>query len=151
MCKLLWSYKDTNVKVSLHSVVLIQTKSLVVQIRPQMFLVTSTIYHQMYQVFPHLACPLCFQSTIQPVAQNLSLICELFSYVEVIQNFSTEYVTHLVANGFSISLMKQQFVVTHQYTVLKKTEKTRQILNRPAFRHIIFYEDIKIFFVDTTF
>jgi len=132
-----------------------QTKSLVVQIRPQMFLVTSTIYHQLHQVFPHLACLLCFQSTIQPVAQYLSLICELFSYVEVIYNFSTEYVTHLVANGFSISLIKQQFVVTHQYTILKETEKTRQILNRPAFRHIIFYEDIKGFFfflgVDATF
>jgi len=51
--------------------------------------------------------------------------------------------THLVATGFSISLMKQQFVETHQYTILKETEKTRQILNRPTFRHIIFYEDIK--------
>jgi len=50
--------------------------------------------------------------------------------------------THLVATGFSLSLMKQQFVVTHQYTILKETEKTRQILNRPTFRHI-FYKDIK--------
>jgi hypothetical protein len=29
-----------------------------------------------------------------------------------------------------ISLMKQQFVVTHQYTILQETEKTWPILNR---------------------
>ena len=93
MRKLWLSYKDANVEFSLHSVVLMQTKSLVVQIRPQMFLVTSqpqkflvtpTISHQLHHVFPHLACPPCFQSTIQPVAQNLSLICKLFSYVEMV-------------------------------------------------------------------
>jgi len=40
----------------------------------------------------------------------------------------------------NISLMKQQFVITHRYTILQQTEKTRPILNRPALKHVVFLE-----------
>jgi hypothetical protein len=35
------------------------------------------------------------------------------------------------------SLMKQQTVVTHRYTILQGTKKTWPILNRPALKHVI--------------
>jgi hypothetical protein len=34
--------------------------------------------------------------------------------------------------------MKQQFVITHQHTILQETEKTWQLLNRPKFKHVMF-------------
>jgi hypothetical protein len=34
--------------------------------------------------------------------------------------------------------MKLQFVVTHWYKILQETEKMWHILNRPAFKHIMF-------------
>jgi hypothetical protein len=41
----------------------------------------------------------------------------------------------------TISLMKKQFVVTHWYTVLQET-KIGPILNRPALKHVMFFENI---------
>jgi hypothetical protein len=51
-----------------------------------------------------------------------------------------------------MSLMKQQFVVTHRYTILQKTYKTWQIINRPPLEHVTFLRKCKEkqFFVDTT-
>ena len=37
----------------------------------------------------------------------------------------------------SISIMKQQFVITHRYRVLQETETTWQILNRQTFKHLL--------------
>jgi len=34
--------------------------------------------------------------------------------------------------------MKQQFFITHRYTILQQTEKTWPILNMPAFKHVTF-------------
>jgi hypothetical protein len=47
--------------------------------------------------------------------------------------------------------MKQQFVVTHRYTILQETEKPWPILNRPTFNHEMFLRKYKEkqFFVDT--
>jgi hypothetical protein len=39
-----------------------------------------------------------------------------------------------------ILLMKWQLVVTHQYTVLQEPEKTRQIINRPTVKHVMFLQ-----------
>jgi hypothetical protein len=44
---------------------------------------------------------------------------------------------------WSTSLMKQQFVVTYQYTVLQETEKTWQIFNIPTYKHIMFLQKYK--------
>jgi hypothetical protein len=50
----------------------------------------------------------------------------------------------------SLTLMKQQYVVTHRYTciLLQETEKTWQILNRPTLKQVN-YEGKGVFFVDT--
>jgi hypothetical protein len=38
-----------------------------------------------------------------------------------------------------ITLKKQQFVVTHRYTIFKgDIKKTGQFLNRPTFKHVTF-------------
>jgi len=43
-------------------------------------------------------------------------------------------------------LRKQQFVVTWRYTILQQTEKkTWQFINRPALKHVIFYENMSFF------
>ena len=34
--------------------------------------------------------------------------------------------------------MKQRFVVTHRYTILKETEQTGQIVNMPTIKHVRF-------------
>ena len=51
------------------------------------------------------------------------------------------------------SLMKQQFVITHRYTILQPTEKTWPIHNIPALKHVTFLGNIRTsnFIVDTTF
>jgi hypothetical protein len=41
------------------------------------------------------------------------------------------------------SPMKQQFAVTHPYTVLQETERNWQILNRPTFNYVMFFTKIK--------
>jgi len=35
-----------------------------------------------------------------------------------------------------VSLMKQEFVATHGYTILQEVDKTWQILHRPAFTRV---------------
>jgi hypothetical protein len=48
--------------------------------------------------------------------------------------------------------MKQQFIVTHQYTILQETEKTWTSLNEPTSKHAILlwiYKEKQIF--DTHF
>jgi hypothetical protein len=40
--------------------------------------------------------------------------------------------------NFNISFMKQQFVLTHQYTILQETEKPWQILYSPTYKHVMF-------------
>jgi hypothetical protein len=49
--------------------------------------------------------------------------------------------------------MKQQFVITHRYTVLQETEETWQIPNRPTHKNVMFLRKYKEkqFFVDATF
>ena len=42
-----------------------------------------------------------------------------------------------------VLLMKQQFAISHQYTVLEDTGKTWQILNRPVLKHIMFLQKYK--------
>jgi hypothetical protein len=56
-------------------------------------------------------------------------------------------------NVWSMSLMKEQFVVTHGYTILQETEDTWQIINRPTFKHVMFPWKymVKQFFVNTIF
>ena len=39
--------------------------------------------------------------------------------------------------------MKQQFAVTQRYAVLEETEKTWQILNKPTFKHVVFFRKYK--------
>ena len=39
--------------------------------------------------------------------------------------------------------MKQQFVVTHRYTVLQETEKTWPILSRSSLKHVVFLRKYK--------
>ena len=39
--------------------------------------------------------------------------------------------------------MKQQFVVTHQYTIFQETEKTWPILNKPTLKHVMFLQKCK--------
>jgi hypothetical protein len=58
------------------------------------------------------------------------------------------YVGHHNYNTDSISLMKQNIVVTH--TVLWNTKKSRPILNRPTPKHVMFLRKCKDkeFFVD---
>ena len=48
-----------------------------------------------------------------------------------------------------ISLMKQQFVVTHWYTILQDKENTWQILNKQTCEHAMFLwkHKLKIFFL----
>jgi len=54
-----------------------------------------------------------------------------------------------------IPLMKQQTVVTHQYTILQEKERTWQILNRPTLKNVTilkkYTEKQFSFCVDTTF
>ena len=42
-----------------------------------------------------------------------------------------------------MSLITQQFVVTHRYIVLQETGKTWQIIDRPTFKHIVFLRKYK--------
>jgi hypothetical protein len=151
-----------------------QTKSLVVQIRPQMFLVTSqpqkflvisTISHQLHHIFPHLACPQCFQSTIQPVAQNLSLICKLFSYVEMVHleffnwiydTSCSNWIQHISWNSNLSKPTNTQFVRRQKRERERERERDRQTDRSLTDQHIgtLFflrrYKE-KYFFVDTTF
>jgi hypothetical protein len=39
--------------------------------------------------------------------------------------------------------MKQQFVVTHRYTILQETQKTWTILNRPTLKRVVFIRTYK--------
>ena len=52
-----------------------------------------------------------------------------------------------------ISLIKQQYVVTHRYTVWQQTEGNGQILNGPTLKHVMFLRKYKEkqLFVGTTF
>ena len=36
--------------------------------------------------------------------------------------------------------MKQQFVITQQYTVLQDKEKTLHIINKPTLKHLMFLQ-----------
>jgi len=51
------------------------------------------------------------------------------------------------------SLMKQQFVVIYQYTILHDTKKTLLTLKRPTLKHVKFFKKYKNmqFFFNTTF
>ena len=40
------------------------------------------------------------------------------------------------------SFMKQQFIVTNRHTVLQNTEEIWLILNRPTFKHVIFFREM---------
>lgn len=46
-------------------------------------------------------------------------------------------------NLYVISLMKQQFVVTNCYTILRQTDKTWPILLRPTLKHVVFLQKCK--------
>jgi hypothetical protein len=52
----------------------------------------------------------------------------------------------------NISLMKQQFIITHRHTILQQTEKAWPILNRPALKHVVFLRNTRTsnLFADTT-
>ena len=39
--------------------------------------------------------------------------------------------------------MKQQFAVTHRYTILQETEKDRRILSRKSVKHFVFLREHK--------
>jgi len=51
-------------------------------------------------------------------------------------------------------LMKQNFFVTHRYTVLQQTGNIWRILSRPTLKRVVFwrmYKDEQLFFVNATF
>jgi len=54
----------------------------------------------------------------------------------------TTYLCKTVLNVIMILLMKQQFVIIHQYTILQETEKTWQTLNRPTLKHVMFSQNL---------
>ena len=49
-------------------------------------------------------------------------------------------VTLMIIQNDNLSVMKQQFAITRRYEVLQETEKARQILIRPIFKHVIYQE-----------
>jgi hypothetical protein len=39
--------------------------------------------------------------------------------------------------------MEQQFVLTHRYTILQKTENTLEVINGPTLKHVVFLRNQK--------
>ena len=87
-----------------------------------------------------------------------SLICKLHTHkfklcITLCQPHMTE-AFRFFRDTIIMSLMKQQYVVTHRYTFLQETEKkTSQSRNRPTFKHVMFLRKCKetAMLLDTAF
>jgi len=142
-------------------------------LQPQMliFIPAVTTHHFNTSVKQHILCPMkiCVLSRLYSTAYFKWYISAYF-VISTIKELTVRRYTltqlavwhnlqhwpvwkqHISLHIY-ILLMRQQFVTTHQQTILQQTKNKRQILNRPTFEHVLsLWKKVHAtFFADTTF